>query len=424
MNKAQLHTDSYTDFRYYLDNVYSQKTEQQVLGLSVGYPTSGQFPLPNEILEQLVPFEDGQEKPRPGYGWEAGSQTVREAILEYENLAHGTRYTMKNVCIVAGATYGLNRILEYMFTDPLFDKSKDELLVAAPTFYRMLGRVESYAKVVNVTGQEDNNFQVTVDDILAGLTPRTKAVFLLNPSNPTYLYYPNDFLAELVAKLSERQVYLIIDESGDAYVNDGHNNHSYHRMTLALQNPYVIRIVTASKKYLLAEYRIGYVLAGEDVIGTKLHGFIKLIGDDMSNPPLAANDAWLALLQHEILLLQNKPCPNTGCDFAEKFRDATAKMSRLRELTLNALAHTDHIRRVIMPDANYNLCFAFDSSKDYDDIQVFDEMLQKHNLALVPGSGFGIDKKLLYFRLTFAIRETELREGLAALQAFSKSGYL
>lgn len=424
MTSTNLHTHAYEHFRHYLDHVYSHKGENNVYGLSVGYPTSGQFELPSEILQHLVPFEDGHEKPRPGYGWEAGSQPVREAILSYENQAHGTAYTLKNICIVAGATYGLSRVLEYLFTDPKLKSSRDELLVISPTFYRMLGRAESYARVVSVEAKESNDFQITIEEVLQTLTPKTKAVFLLNPSNPTYLYYKNDFLKQLVDVLSKRGIYLVIDESGDAYVADENSNHSYHKMAPALQNPYVIRIVTASKKYLLAEYRIGYVLAGEEFIGTKSHGFIKLMGDDMSNPPLAANDAWLALLEHELSTLLHKPCQNAECDFGVKFKQATEKMLRLRNQTVAALKDMKHIRRIITPDANYNLIFAFETQKLYTDIDVFNQMLNEYDLALVPGSGFGIDEKLLYFRLTFAIREKELTDGLEALKAFTESDFL
>ena len=424
MTNTHLYTGAYEHFRHYLDHVYSHKGENNVYGLSVGYPTSGQFELPSEILQHLVPFENGHEKPRPGYGWEAGSQPVREAILAYENQAHGTTYNLKNICIVAGATYGLSRVLEYLFTDSKLKSSRDELLVISPTFYRMLGRAESYARVTSVEAKESNNFQITIEEVLQALSPKTKAVFLLNPSNPTYLYYKNDFLEQLVNALSKRGIYLVIDESGDAYVADENSNHSYHKMTPALQNRYVVRIVTASKKYLLAEYRIGYVLAGEEFIGTKSHGFIKLIGDDMSNPPLAANDAWLSLLQHELLSLQHKACLNTGCDFGSKFKQATEKMLRLRNQTIAALQDMKHIRKIITPDANYNLIFALETQKPYTDIDVFDHMLNKYDLALVPGSGFGIAEKLFYFRLTFAIREEELTNGLAALKAFTESDFL
>ena len=424
MTNNILHSKAYDIFRYHLDQVYSHKGEGNVYGMSVGYPAAGQFELPMEVLREMMPIQDGHEKPRAGYGWEAGSLPVREAIVEYENLAHEMAYTLKNVCIVAGATYGLNRILEYLYTDERLKNNRNELLVVAPSFYRMLGRASSYAKVVSISGREENKFQITISEILRAITPKTKAVFLLNPSNPTYLYFSNKFLEELVSELSNRGIYLIIDESGDAYVYGHQDEYSYHKMTNKLDNEYVIRIVTASKKYLLAEYRIGYVLASESFIGTKAQGFIKLIGDDLSNPPLAANDAWLAILRHEIMLQKGESCSHEDCDFLEKFTSATRKIAKRREETLSALRKMKHIKNIIVPDANFNLAFSFDTDKPHTDIDIFKKLVDDYDVAIVPGSGLGIDPSLCYFRLTFAIKERELRNGLDAIKKFTESSYL
>ena len=195
-------------------------------------------------------------------------------------------------------------------------------------------------------------------------------------------------------------------------------------MTNKLDNEYVIRIVTASKKYLLAEYRIGYVLASESFIGTKAQGFIKLIGDDLSNPPLAANDAWLAILRHEIMLQKGESCSHEDCDFLEKFTSATRKIAKRREETLSALRKMKHIKNIIVPDANFNLAFSFDTDKPHTDIDIFKKLVDDYDVAIVPGSGLGIDPSLCYFRLTFAIKERELRNGLDAIKKFTESSYL
>ena len=410
--KYTLHNDAYTDFRAYLDGSYKGRDGEEVLGLSVGYPEPGEFPLPKVVLREMAAEIDGVEKPRPGYGWDAGSTPLRENLVKLENLLHGTHYAIGNICMVAGATYAFNRVLETLF---LHDPGK-KLLVVAPTYYRMLYKAQYYAQVYNVVGREENQFQVTVEDVLETLEENTKAIFLANPTNPTYIYYDNAFLERLISELEKRKVYLIIDESGDAF-HLGTGPNRLRRYTDKLDNPYVIRIVTASKKYLYAEYRIGYVLAGLSFMGNKQGGFIKDIGDDIGNAPLAINDALLKISEQEISLIE-QPSLAENSEFYDRMNANNKKMSYLKDLAKQKLKSCPYVTNIIEPDANFNITFKIDLKCYRRDIDFFQEFLEKKHISILPCSGLGIPAELMYFRLTYGIKEDRLLHGLDQLIDF------
>ncbi len=412
----KLHITAYDHFREYLDLTYSAGGGKELIGLSTGYPLAGLLPLPNIILDQLSPYENGKEKPRAGYGWEAGSRPVREAAIEYENLIHGTSYTIDNICLVAGATYGLNRILERLFED--MKSEKNELLIVAPTFYRMLARAERVAKVRSVSASKKNDYQVTVEELMNAISPKTKAVFLLNPSNPTYLYYLNEFFNELIPLLEEKGIYLIIDESGDAYY--AKETHWINRtFTPKLASSKVIRIVTASKKYLLAEFRIGYVLGGKEFMGDKKSGFVKIVGDDIGNPPFAANDAWLEIIKQEIKLLKDEK--DEKSDFFNVMTYNLNKLVEFRDYSISMLKDSGKVDRIIVPDANFNLTFSLKKGLYKTDLDFYKELLEKTKVSLLPASGLGTKPEDLEYRLTYAIHKPMLIEGMEKLNKFLKN---
>ncbi|MEK4513963.1 aminotransferase class I/II-fold pyridoxal phosphate-dependent enzyme [Paenibacillus sp. FSL H8-0122] len=409
-----IHEVTYLRFREYLDLTYSQNIKQKVVALSTGYPEPGEFPLPKVILSKLAVEINGVEKPRQGYGWDAGSQPLREILIELENSLHSTNYSIRNICMVAGATYGFNRILEAIFEG---ENKVKKLLVVGPTYYRMLNRVERLAQIDSVIGSEKKQFQITAEELIDSIDANTKAIFIANPTNPTYLYYSEDFFEKIIPFLEEKRIYLIIDESGDAFYQ-GEGDKRLKRFPAGINNKYVIRIVTASKKYLLAEYRIGYVLADETFMGDKTKGFIKIIGDDIGNAPLAVNEAWVEIALHELAVLRNEKCSCQQCDFITQMEENNRRMLYLRNLSMDHLLKSPSVENIIIPEANFNITFKINNYKYKSDIALFKALLKDSSISLLPCSGLGLDESLMYFRLTYGINEEVLNYGLDRLKKF------
>jgi aspartate/methionine/tyrosine aminotransferase len=410
---GNLHKTSYQIFRHYLDVVYDKNKERPIIPLSLGYPLPGVFPLPIKALQKLSPLDKkGIEKRRPGYGWEMGSRSLRETIIEYENKRHSTHYDLSNICMSAGGSYALNRVLEYLFKH--MESKKNELIVAVPTFYRMLGRVEEYAIVKNMLTRRINLYQPTISDISQYLSRNTRAIFFCNPSNPGYNYISKNNLRKLVRYLERKKVYLVIDEVGDNFFHT-----SFFRYPTEIQSPYVIRICSSSKAYQLAEYRLGYVIGERNFIGNKTKGFIKLIGDDMGNPPLAANDAWQYMLREEINWIDSDR--ETELNEYQKVTKANEKKLKNKcDIVVKYLRSSPYVSDIILPDSSFNLTFQFISKELTTDVNFFLQLLEKKCVSLVPCSSFGFEKKDKYMRLTFAIPDKQLEEGLKRIVSFLK----
>ena len=415
-NLNKLHIFAYEKFRLYLDTVYGVHINDSILPLSLGYPLSKLFPLPKEILWLLSPVDKkGEEKHRPGYGWEAGSQPLRETIIDYENTRHNTRYDLKNVCMTAGGSYALNRVLEHIFYKLNDSNKESELVIVAPTFYRMVNKASDYATIINCKTSRDNKYCVKVKDLSKLVNKRTKAIFICNPTNPGYNYHDNRDLTELIEFAEKHGIYLIIDEVGDNFFH-----HTFFRHYPNIQSSYVVRICSSSKAYQLAEYRLGYVMADQKFIGDKLEGFVKLIGDDMGNPPLAANEAWQAMLKYEALWIQrnNRDREKTINDYEKVVSDNEISIQSKCDKVIQTLQKSPYITDIIRPDASFNLTFQFTSTTLKTDTEFFTNLLKKYYISLVPCSGFGFLPEDKYLRMTFAVSDLQLSEGLIKLLKF------
>lgn len=417
-NVIDLNTEAYEKFRLYLDTVYGVHINDPILPLSLGYPLSKLFPLPEEILWLLSPVEkNGEEKHRPGYGWEAGSQPLRETIVKYENTRHNTKYDLKNICMTAGGSYALNRVLEHIFfTLNSYDKN-NELIVVAPTFYRMVNKASDYAKIVNCMTSRENKYCVEVEDLEKLVNKRTKAIFICNPTNPGYNYHSDMSLMNLANFAEEHGIYLVIDEVGDNFFH-----HTFFRHNPNIQSSYVVRICSSSKAYQLAEYRLGYVMADPMFIGDKLKGFVKLIGDDMGNPPLAANEAWQAMLKYESLWIErsNRDREKTINDYEKVVSSNEISIQSKCDEVIQILQKSSYVTDIISPDASFNLTFQFASTTLKTDTEFFVNLLKKYYISLVPCSGFGLLPEDKYLRMTFAVSDLQLSEGLMKLSKFLK----
>lgn len=412
--KEELHDFAYENFRLYLDVVYGVHQNKSVLPLSLGYPLAKIFPLPEEILWKLSPVDkNGNEKLRSGYGWEAGSQPLRETVIRYENTRHNTKYNLSNICMTAGGSYALNRVFEHIFHN--LTNGEKEIIIVAPTFYRMVNRASEHARVINYVTNRSNKFFPTVEGLSKLVKNQTKAIFICNPTNPGYNYHDRQLLIDLVNFVEKKKIYLIIDEVGDNFFH-----HTFFRHDPSIQSKYVIRICSSSKAYQLAEYRLGYVIADPDFIGNKTNGFVKLIGDDMGNPPLAANEAWQTMLIHESNWIHRngRNRNKTVNDYERVTAKNELSIQSKCDLVIRMLSKSQNVTDIIPPDASFNLTFQFKSTRLHTDIEFFEKLLDKYQISIVPCSGFGLQPEDRYLRMTFAISTYQLKEGLDKLLLF------
>lgn len=184
---------------------------ENVYDFSLGNPN---VPAPDKIQESIKKIVDTLP---PGkihsYMPNAGFPEVRVEVAKHLNKIYGTLYSEKNIIMTAGAGSALNLLMKSMLD------IDDEVVVPCPYFAEYKGYIENYyGKIVEAAPREDGSFLPDMDSVAAAVTPRTKAVIVNTPNNPTGVIYPESVIKELADVLRKKEeevghpIYLISDE--------------------------------------------------------------------------------------------------------------------------------------------------------------------------------------------------------------------
>lgn len=218
-----------------------------------------------------------------------GMPEVRRAIAS--KLARENRLQTDpdaEVLVTAGAQEALMSVLMTLL-DP-----GDEMLIADP-HYGVYSRAANIAggRLIPVTTALETNFTPTRADFEAAVTPSTKGIILVSPSNPTGTVLSRDVLEPIVALANERDLVLISDEIYEHYVFDGHQHTSV--ATLPGARDRTVTINSLSKGYALTGIRIGYVVAPEPFI----HAMLPIHHAMTICAPVTAQYGAVAALEHD-----------------------------------------------------------------------------------------------------------------------------
>jgi aminotransferase len=227
--------------------------------LQLGEPD---FTTPKHILEAA---KKAMDEGHTHYGPDRGSHELRQLIAQKIKKQYGADYNWEDeILITAGGQAGLH-IAVMALADP-----GDEIVILVPYYPPYLVNATlAGAKPVFVTLRSEDGFIPDPAAIKKAVTPKTKALIILSPNNPTGAVYPAEVLKRLVELAQERKFMIISDEVYECLVYDG------LRHTSALSFPgakqYVVQVNSFSKTYAMTGLRIGYVAASSD----KLLQFLK-----------------------------------------------------------------------------------------------------------------------------------------------------
>ena len=193
---------------------------ENVFDFSIGNPY---FAPPEAVKDAIVDIITNDDPMSVhGYPANAGFPAVREAVAQSLNRRFGTNYNAGNIIMTVGAAGGLNVILRVLCNPG------DEVMVISPYFFEYNNYIgNADAKVVVVPAAAENGFLPDLDAIAAAITPKTKAMILNNPNNPTGVIYPADMLKKLGELLEAKGkeygtvIYLISDEPYRELAYDG-----------------------------------------------------------------------------------------------------------------------------------------------------------------------------------------------------------
>ncbi len=236
---------------------------ENVYDFSIGNPTVPAPDCVNETISQLM--EDLDSISLHGYTSAQGDAETREAIAEYLNRTYATDFRADNFYMTCGAAASLTITLKALITS-----SSDEVIVIAPFFPEYRVFVEATGAKLVVVPADTATFQIDLEELLARITPNTKAIIVNSPNNPSGAVYSEQTvlqLSELLIRKSEEvghSIYLIADEPYREIAYDG------------VKVPYLTKYYgntivcySFSKSLSLPGERIGYILVPDEVEDSK-----------------------------------------------------------------------------------------------------------------------------------------------------------
>ena len=342
---------------------------ENVFDFSLGNPS---VPAPDCVRQAIIELVN-EEDPTVlhGYMSNAGFEDVRQTIAESLNRRFGTSFAAKNLIMTVGAASGLNVAFKTILNPG------EEVIVFAPYFLEYGAYVRNYdGRLVEIT-PDTTSFQPNLKEFEEKITPKTRAVIVNTPHNPTGVVYSEETIRKLAEILEAKQkefgtvIYLISDEPYRELAYDG------------VQVPYLTKYYantivgySYSKSLSLPGERIGYL-----VIPDEADGSAELIAAAaIANRTIGSVNA-PSLMQKVIAR-----CVDAEVDVAAYDRNRLALYNGLKKLGFEC----------IKPQGAFYL---FVKSPVADE-KVFCEAGKKYNILMVPGSSFACPG---YVRLAYCV---------------------
>jgi len=225
-----------------------------IVNFGVGEPD---FDTPENIREAGIrAIKEGFTRYTPV----GGTPEFKEAISRRFQEDYGLAYKPAEILVSCGGKHGLYNLFQVLFEEG------DEVLIPAPFWvsYPPMVMLADAAPVIVPTRQE-NGFKLTAQELRERITPRTKALILNSPSNPTGMVYSRRELEALGEVILEKGIYVVSDDIYDKILFDG-----AQFLNLAMLSPELkartFILNGLSKTYAMTGWRIGYLLGPEEAI--------------------------------------------------------------------------------------------------------------------------------------------------------------
>ncbi len=343
----------------------AQYGADQVCDFSLGNPD---LPPPAQYQEAVRRITAAETPGSHGYMANNGYPFVREAVAKQIGAEQGMAVGQDDILMTVGAAGAINVVMKSLL-DP-----GDEVIILAPFFVEYNFYVDNHGGVTKIVNTAQD-FSLDLAAIEAAITPKTKAIIINSPNNPTGQIYSAAELAGLGALLAKggQTIYLISDEPYRKIVYDGHTVPSIFK---AYRNSLIVS--SYSKDLSLPGERIGYI-----AVHPEIEGKAQLLGAmTLANRILGFVNA-PALMQRVVAELQGI---TVDCSV----------YGRRRELFCKVLREAGY--EFVPPKGAF---YMFPKSPIADDAQ-FVGLLAEEKILGVPGRGFGMPG---YFRLAFCVED-------------------
>ncbi|MEU4326564.1 pyridoxal phosphate-dependent aminotransferase [Nonomuraea dietziae] len=360
-----------------------------VIGFGAGEPD---FPTPGYIVEAAV--EAAREPRFHKYTPAAGLPELRQAIADKTLRDSGYRVDASRVLVTNGGKQAV-----YQAFATLLDPG-DEVLVVAPywTTYpeaiKLAGGVQ-----VDVVTDETTGYLVSVEQLEAARTERTKVLLFVSPSNPTGAVHPREQVEAIGRWAAEHGLWVVTDEIYEHLVYGGAEFTSIATAVPELGDRVVI-LNGVAKTYAMTGWRVGWLIGPSDVVKAATN----LQSHATSNVSNVAQVAALAAVKGDLSAVER---------MREAFDRRRKTMVRMLNEIPGVLCPEPQGAFYVYPSVKALLGKELRGRRPQTSAELAELILEEAEVAVVPGEAFGTPG---YFRLSYALGDDDLVEGVSRLQ--------
>ena len=356
---------------------------ENVFDFSIGNPNAKPPDAVNKAILEILQTDNLMSV--HGYMNNSGYEDVRAAVAKSINDKFGTAFTQKNILMTVGAAGGLNVIFKTLLNP------KDEVITFAPFFGEYRNYVKNYEGELIIISPNLVDFQPNLVEFKEKITPKTKAVIINSPNNPSGVIYSEETIIKLAAIMSEKQkefgtdIYIISDEP---YREIAYDNAEVPYLSKYYAN--TIIGYSFSKSLSLPGERIGYLVIPNEAA-------------DFENIISAANIA------NRILGFVN--APSLFQRVIAKCLDAKVDLdtyNKNRELLYNALVSYGY--QCIKPQGAFYLFVKTPIENEAE----FCQLAKTKNILVVSGAAFGCPG---YVRIAYCVAYSTIEKALPGFKA-------
>ncbi|MBR5219088.1 MAG: pyridoxal phosphate-dependent aminotransferase [Clostridia bacterium] len=363
-----------------------------VVGFGAGEPD---FDTPDHIKEAgIEAIRNGVTRYTPA----SGTLELKKAVCAKFLNENGLTYEPSQIVVSNGAKHSLTNVFGAIL------QPGDEVIIPAPfwvSYPEMVKLADGVPKYLMTT--EENNFKFTADQLRAAITPKTKALVMNTPSNPTGMVYTREELEEIAKVAVEKQIFVVSDEIYEHLIYEG------ERVSIASLGEEIkeltIIVNGLSKTYAMTGWRIGFTASSAPI--AKLMSNVQ--SHATSNPNSIAQYAAVVALE-------------SGLDFVD---DMKAEYKSRRDYMVERINSMEGVSCRKPNGAFYVMMnikaligkeiagCKINSASDFAEA-----LLEKAKVAVVPGEGFMADG---FVRWSYATSLDNIKKGLDRLEAFLRS---
>jgi aspartate aminotransferase len=361
-----------------------------VISYAAGEPD---FPTPAHIVEAAAIAVRDPKNHR--YTPAAGLPEMKEAVVQKTLQDSGTKITPSQVIVTNGGKQAVYQAFQVILDDG------DEVLVPAPYWTTYPEAIKlAGGKQVDVFAGSDQGYKVTVEQLEAAYTKKTKALLICSPSNPTGAVFSKQELTDIGNWVATKpNLWVISDEIYQNVVYDGIRAYSITELVPEIQDR-TIMVNGVAKSYAMTGWRLGWMIAPDDA--AKAAG--NLQSHLTSNVSNISQRAAIAAITGD-----QEPIQKMLAAFDRRRKLAVSELNKIPGM----MTPNPDGAFYVYPDVSGLLGKTWAGKQITSSLELADMILEQAEVALVPGEAFGPSG---YLRMSYALSDDQLLEGIHRMQ--------